>query len=119
MHATVLHPQSVLTSRPLMNGEIVSGSSGATGPRSFQFFVKPSLTDAACSGVWVRLYSTAIEFASCGQSVVVSLSRYMPALGSQNTSLKRALSAVAFAAQAAESAGSGMCEAKSEAVTST
>ena len=79
-----------------MNGEIVSGSSGATGPRSFQFFVRPSLTESACSGVIVRLYSTAIEFASCGQSVVV-LSRDIPARGSRKTSWNLSLSRVGFA----------------------
>ena len=68
-----------------MKGEIVFGSSGAIAPRSFQFLVRPSLTEFACSADVVRLYSTAIELASCGQSVVVSLSRYMPAEGNQNT----------------------------------
>lgn len=75
-----------------MKGEIVSGSSGATAPRSFQFRVSPSLTALACSADVVRLYRIAIEFASCGQSVVEELSRYIPAEGSQNTSLKRAFS---------------------------
>ena len=102
-----------------MNGEIVSGSSGATGPSAFQFFVRPLLTDIACARDVVRLYRTAIEFASCGQSVVVSLSRYIPALGSQKTSLNRCFRAVAFVAQADESEVSFTCEARSEAVTNT
>ena len=93
----------VLTSSPLMKGEIVSGSSGATGPRWFQFRVRPLLTESACSADVVRPYKTAIEFASCGQSVVVSLSRYMPSLGSQNTSLNRPFRFVAFVAQVEDS----------------
>ncbi len=102
-----------------MKGEIVSGNSGATGPRSFQFFVRPLLMDAACSCDVVRLQRTAIELASCGQSVVVSLSLYIPVVGSQKTSLYFAFSAVAFAAHAEASAVSFMWEARSAAVTST
>ena len=52
------------TSNDPINGEIVSGSSGATAPSSFQFFVRPALTDEACSGEVVRLKRMAIELAS-------------------------------------------------------
>ena len=89
----------LLTSSDPINGEIVSGSSGAIAPMSFQLFVRPSLIEFACSAEVVRLYKIAIEFASCGQSVVVSLSRYMPADGSQNASLKRVFNESALADQ--------------------
>lgn len=88
------------TSSEPIKGDIVSGSSGATAPKSFQFFVKPSLIEDKRPGEVVRLYRIAIEFASCGHSVVVSLSRYMPTLASQNTSLNLALRALALAAHA-------------------
>lgn len=53
-----------LTSKDPMKGEIVSGSSGAIAPMSFQFLVRPSLTEFACSADVVRLYRIAMEFAS-------------------------------------------------------
>ena len=87
------------TSNPLTNGAMVSGSSGVTAPMSFQFFVRPSLIEFACSGV-ERLNSTASELPSCGQSVVVALSRYMPRSSDQKTSLNFVFNAVAFVAQA-------------------
>ena len=62
----------------------MSGSSGHTGPKSFQFLVRPSLTELACSCDVVKLKKIAMELASWGHKVVVSLSLYMPALGSQN-----------------------------------
>lgn len=62
------------TSKPLMNGLIVSGNSGATGPSAFQFFISPSLILPAWFTDVVRLNSTAKEFASCGHRVVVRLS---------------------------------------------
>lgn len=77
-----------------MNGEILSGSSGETGPRSFQFLLRPSLMEPAFSGV-VKLNRTGRELASCGQSVVVSLSRYIPRLSAQKTSLNFILREVA------------------------
>lgn len=86
-----------------MNGLIVSGSSGATGPRAFQFFCNPSLILFACVSDVVRLYRMANELASCGHKVVVLLSRYSPALSSQKASLNFALSAVAFFDHAVES----------------
>lgn len=79
-----------------MKGEIVSGSSGAMGPRSFQFLVRPALIELAWSDV-VKLNRTAKELASCGQSVVVSLSRYMPSSSTQKTSLNFVFREVAFA----------------------
>ena len=75
---------------------MVSGSSGAIAPMSFQFFVRPLLIESAWSADVVKLYKMAIEFASCGQSVVVVLSRYMPAEGSQNASLNLTFNAAAF-----------------------
>lgn len=47
--------QTGQASRELMNGEMVSGSSGATAPSSFQFFVRPLLTEFACMVEVVRL----------------------------------------------------------------
>lgn len=85
-----------LTSNPLMNGEIVSGNSGATGPRSFQFCTRPSLIAEAWALDVVKLKMTASEFASWGHRVVVSLSRYRPREGSQKTSLYLALRADAL-----------------------
>lgn len=99
-----------------MNGEIVSGSSGAIAPKSFQFLVKPSLIELACSVDVVRLYKTAMELASWGQSVVVSLSRYMPAEGSQNTSLKRVFSEDALDDQLDTKVDAFIAEASSVAV---
>lgn len=82
-----------------MNGDMVSGSSGATAPSAFQFFVRPALTDEARSAESVRLNRITMELASWGQSSVVELSRYNPALGSQKTSLNLDLRAVALADQ--------------------
>lgn len=92
-----------LTSNDPMKGEIVSGNSGATAPRSFQFFVNPALTEEACSVELVILNRIAIEFASWGHSSVEELSRNIPALGSQNTSLNLVLRAVALVNQDVES----------------
>ena len=80
-----------------MNGLILSGSSGATGPSSFQFFLNPSLTCLACSFVCVKLNIIAMELPSWGHSVVVRLSRYNPSSGTQNAALKADFRAVAFA----------------------
>ena len=104
---------SEITSSDPMKGAIVSGSSGAIAPKEFQFFVNPSLILLACSAEVVRLYKIAIEFASWGQSVVVSLSRNIPRDGSQKTSLKRDFKEVAFAAHVEESEESFTAVAKS------
>lgn len=99
-----------------MKGEMVSGSSGAIAPRLFQLLVRPWLTEFACSTEVVKLYNTAIELASCGQSVVVSLSRYIPVEGNQNTSLKRVFRDDALDDQFATRVGSLTAEARSVAV---
>ena len=75
------------TSKPLMKGLIVSGSSGGTGPREFQFFCSPSLMRCFWSSESVKLKTTAKELASCGCSVVVRLSEYNPVDSSQKASL--------------------------------
>lgn len=75
----------------------MSGSSGATAPRSFQFFSSPALTELACDALVVKLKRIEKEFASCGQSVVVSLSRYIPSESTQKTSLNDDLTVVALA----------------------
>ena len=87
-----------------MNGATVSGSSGAVAPYTPQFSVRPSLTAATCSAVSVTLNSTASAFASCGVSLDVRLSRYIPASASQNASLNARFRAEAFAAYALASA---------------
>lgn len=107
------------TSNPLINGLIVSGSSGATGPSSFQFFSSPALTFCACSGDVVKLNRTANEFPSCGQRVVVVLSLNIPALSSQNALLNVVFNAVALAAQASARSVTLRCVASSVAVVRT
>ena len=102
-----------------MNGATVSGSSGATAPYTPQFSVSPSLTAAACSAESVRLNTTASELPSCAQSVVVSLSRYIPRSASQNASLNTALSADAFAAYSEASSASFSQVASSAPLVST
>ncbi len=102
-----------------MNGEIVSGSSGTTGPRSFQFFCRPSLIEADWVIDVVKLNTTANEFASWGQSVVVSLSRYIPSSGTQNTSLYLTFREVAFFVQASSSVLSFKWDARSALVIRT
>jgi hypothetical protein len=96
-----------------MKGLIVSGNSGATGPRAFQFFCKPSLMLVTCSGNIVRLKTTAKEFASCGVRVVVVLSTYIPCFESQNAALNVLFRAVAFLDQAVASVESLTSEARS------
>lgn len=88
------------TSNPLINGEIVSGNSGATDPRSFQLLDKPLLIALACEDEFVTLNRIAMELASCGQRSLVVLSRYMPRLSSQNASLNLVFRRVAFEAHA-------------------
>ena len=78
-----------------MNGEIVSGVSGESAPNSFQFFVRPSLIEFACSGVPVRLKNTAKEFPSCGAKLAVVLSVYIPSSSDQSKSLNAVLSMAA------------------------
>ena len=109
----------MLTSNDPINGEILSGSSGATAPMSFQFFVSPWLIEEACSAVFVRLKRIAIELASWEQSSVVELSRYIPALDDQKTSLNLDLRAVALVDQASERVVSLRSVASSAEVTRT
>lgn len=55
-----------LTSKPPMNGAMLSGSSGDTAPYSFQYCVRPSLILDAWSGESVRLNRIATAFPSWG-----------------------------------------------------
>ena len=60
----------------------------------------PFVIESPWSWDSVMLNRIAITLASCGHISVVELSRYIPALGNQKTSLNFALSAVALAVQA-------------------
>lgn len=83
------------TSKLLINGEIVSGTSGDTGPSSFQLPFNALLTRTARLASLVTPYNTASELPSCGCIDELALSRYIPADSSHKLVLNASLSAAA------------------------